>query len=175
MTDFVGAPTPGPGRDPGPVGKIILLLLWLVLAVLPIVAAIGDLRLATGAIGTPGTLTVEQCTDLGRGRYDCTGRFAPDGGGPPVAVDASPDSTAGDVRPAQLTPEGDRAVPAGTAGILAALTLPFLGLFALGFVPAIGLWATGSRRSKRPAVAGGVVIGVVSVIGIVVGLVAAYS
>jgi hypothetical protein len=175
VTDLFGTPTPGPGRDPGPIGKVVLVLLWAVLGVMPIVLSYGDLQLATGAVGTPGTLTVEQCTDLGQGRYDCDGRFTPADGSPAVAVDASPDSSAGDVTPAQLTPEGDRAVKNGTAGVLAALTLPALGVMVLAFLPAIALWGFGSRRSKRPSVLVGVGVAVVGAIGVVVGLVAAYA
>lgn len=175
MTDVFGTPTPGPGNDPGPIGKAVLVFLWLVLGVTPIVFSIGDLRLATGAVGTPGTLTVEQCTELGEGRYDCDGRFTPDDGGPAIAVDASPDSSAGDVTSAQLTPEGDRAVKNGTAGVLAALTLPALGVMVLAFLPAIALWGFGSRRSKRPAVLVGVGVAVVGALGVVVGLVASYA
>ena len=175
MTDVFGAPTPGPGADPGPVGRVILVILWLVLGVMPLVVSIGDIRLAAGEVGTAGTLTVEQCTDLGEGRYDCTGWFVPDDGSAPVAVDASPDSSAGDVRRAQLTPEGDRAVPAGTAGVLAALTVPFLGVLVLAFFPAILLWGIGSRRNKRPWVFGGAVVATLAAVGVLVGLVAAYA
>ena len=174
MVDF-GTPTPGPGNDPGPVGRVVLLLLWIVLGVAPFLFSLGDLQLARGAVGTPGTLTVEQCTELGQGRYDCDGVFVPDDGGPAVAVEASPDSTAGDVRRAQLAPEGDRAVPAGTAGVLAALTMPFLGVVVLAFLPAIALWALGSRRDKRPALVGGVGVAAIGAVGVVVGMVAAYA
>jgi hypothetical protein len=173
VVDF-GTPTPGRGHDPGPVGRVVLLLLWVVLGVAPLFS-LGDLQLARGAVGTPGTLTIEQCTDLGQGRYDCDGVFVPDGGGPAVAVEASPDSTAGDVRRAQLAPEGDRAVPAGTAGVLAALTVPFLGVVVLAFLPVIALWALGSRRDKRPALVGGVGVAAIGAAGVVVGMVAAYA
>ena len=178
VTEFLATPAPGRGNDPGPVGMAILMLLWLVLGVLPLVLAIGDLRLASGAVGTPGTLTVEQCVDISEGRrdrYDCDGVFVPDGGGPAVAVDASPDSTAGDVRRAQLTPEGDRAVPAGTSGVLAALTMPFLGVAVLAFLPGVLMIVLRSGRSPRPAFMGGAVVAGLAAIGIVVGLVAAYS
>jgi hypothetical protein len=175
VADYFGTPTPGRGNDPGPVGRLVLLFLWVVLSVTPFLFSIGDLQLAAGAVGTPGTLTVEQCTRLGQGRYDCTGTFAPDGGGPAVAVEASPDSTAGDVRRAQLAPEGDRAVPAGAAGVLAALTIPFLGVVVLAFLPLVALWALGSRRSKRPAIVGGLGVGAIGAVGVVVGMVAAYA
>jgi len=174
VVDF-GTPTPGPGNDPGPVGRVVLLLLWIVLGVAPFLFSLGDLQLARGAVGTPGTLTVEQCTELGQGRYDCDGVFVPDDGGPAVPVEASPDSTAGDVRRAQLAPEGDRAVPAGTAGVLAALTVPFLGVAVLAFLPAVAMWALGSRHSKRPALVGGVGVAAIGAVGVVVGMVAAYA
>ncbi|MET9066919.1 hypothetical protein ABZW82_17825, partial [Streptosporangium sandarakinum] len=95
-------PTPGPGRTPGPVGMTVLLVCWLALGLMPFVFAVDDLELAAGRTGTPGTLTVVSCASLGEGRYDCRGRFTPDGGGAAVAVAASPDSTAGDVRRARL-------------------------------------------------------------------------
>lgn len=149
------------------------MLLWAVLGVLPIVTAAGDVRLAAGAAGTAGTLTVDRCVELGRGRYDCDGTFVPDGGGAPVAVDASPDSTAGDVRRAQLAPAGDRAVPAGPAGVLAALTLPFLGVAVLALLPAVLLHVVGARARLRALVAGGAVAAV-ALLGVVAGIVAAY-
>ncbi|HSK59936.1 MAG TPA: hypothetical protein VK935_12895 [Actinomycetospora sp.] len=136
---------------------MVLLLLWVVPGVAPLLVSWGDVQLAAGAVGTPGTLTVEQCTELGKGRYDCDGVFVPDDGGPVVAVAASPDSTAGDVRRAQLAPEGDRAVPAGTSGVLAALTVPFLGVVVLAFLPAVALWALGSATAsaRRSSAASG--------------------
>ncbi|GAA2847980.1 hypothetical protein GCM10010517_05140 [Streptosporangium fragile] len=172
---FQPGPTPGPGRSPGPIGMAILLLLWAGLGVLPFVFAVSDLKLATGSIGTPGTLTVLSCEDLGEGRYDCKGSFAPDGGGAAIPVDASPDSTAGDVKRAQLTPEGDRAVPSGTTGILAALTMPFLGVGVLAFLPYVVMYVFGVRRGRRAAVAFGGLLTAVSLAGVLVGLVAAYS
>ena len=151
------------------------MVLWLVIGVMPIAFSISDVRLASGAVGTPGTLTVEQCTDLGRGRYDCVGIFFPAGGGTPVAVDATPDSTPGESRPAQLSPEGDRAVANGTAGVLAALTLPFLGVAVLGLLPAVVMWGTGRTRNIRPALFWGAVVAVLGAVGVVVGMVAAYA
>lgn len=174
MTELFGAPRPA-RRGPGPVGKAILVVLWVVIGVMPIAFSISDLRLASGAVGSPGTLTVEQCTDLGRGRYDCVGIFVPAGGGSPVVVDASPDSTVGETRPAQLAPDGDRAVPNGTAGVLAALTLPFLGVAVLGSLPAVVMWGTGRLRHVRPALFWGAVVAVLGGVGVVVGMVAAYS
>jgi len=168
-------PGAGAGRTPGRGGMALLLALWVVLGVSPFVFAVPDLRLATGSIGTPGTLTVISCEELGRGRYDCEGAFAPDGGGDAIAVDASPDSTAGDVGRAQLAPEGDRAVRTGTSGVLAALTMPFLGLGVLGFLPYVLLYVLGVRRGRRAAVALGGVLTLVSLAGIVVGIAAAYS
>lgn len=152
----------------------ILLLLWVGLGVLPFVFAVSGLKLATGSVGTPGTLTVISCEELGRGRYDCKGSFAPDGGGAAIPVDASPDSTAGDVRRAQLTPEGDRAVATGTSGILAALTMPFLGAGVFAFLPYVLLYVSRVRRGRRAAVVLGCVLTSVSLAGVVVGMVAAY-
>lgn len=172
---FQPGPVPGPGRTPGPVGMTFLLLCWAVLGLTPFVFSAGDLELATGRAGTPGTLTVVSCASLGQGRYDCRGRFVPDGGGEAVTVAASPDSTAGDVVPARLTPAGDRAVPAGTAGVLAALTLPFLGVGVLGFLPYVLLYALGVRRGRRAAVILGCVLTAVSFAGVVTGMVAASS
>ena len=176
LADAVGPrPTPGPGRSPGRFGTAVLLVLWSGLAVVCIASAVPGLRLATGAVGTPGTLTVESCTDLGRGRHDCRGSFTPDAGGPAVPVAASPDSTAGDVRRAQLTPAGDRAVPAGSAGVLSALTLPFLGVGVLAFLPYVLLYVRGVTRGRRAAVVAGCVLTAVSLAGVVVGMVASYS
>jgi len=172
---FQPVPTPGPGRTPGRAGMAILLLLWAGLGVLPLVSAVSGLKLATGSIGTPGTLTVISCEDLGRGRYDCEGSFAPDGGGDAIPVGASPDSSAGDVRRAQLTPEGDRAVATGTPGVLAALTMPFLGIGVLAFLPYVLLYVSRVRRGRRTAVVLGSVLTAVSLVGVVVGVVAAYS
>lgn len=158
--------------DPGPVGRVVLVALWAVVAVLPLALGVGDVRLAAGAVGTSGTLTVEQCLELGRGRYDCDGVFVPDDGSPPVRVDASPDSTAGEVVAAQLDPDRDRAVPTGTSGVLAALTVPCLGLAALGLLPAVAMWGTRRTRGIRPALFWGVVVAVVGLGGVVAGLVA---
>ncbi|RSN10743.1 hypothetical protein DMB42_17505 [Nonomuraea sp. WAC 01424] len=168
--------TPARGRGPGPFGRAVLVLLWVGMCVLPAVLAVPDLRLATGRTGTPGTLTVLSCADLGHGRYDCKGRFTPDSGGPAVAVDASPDSEAGDVLRARLTPEGDRAAPDGTKGVLAALALPAVGLGGIGFLPYVLLyWAGARRRARRTAVAAGCVITAAGALLTVVGMVAAYS
>ncbi len=157
-------------------GRVVLVVLWLGVCVLPMVFAVEDLDLATGRIGTPGTLRVVSCESLGQGRYDCDGVFTPDSGGAPVTVDASPDSEAGDVTRAQLTPEGDRAAPAGTRGVLAALALPALGVGGLGFLPyVIMYWAGASRRARRAAVIGGALVTTAGFMGMLVGMVAAYS
>ncbi|MCC5577433.1 hypothetical protein IMZ11_17560 [Microtetraspora sp. AC03309] len=163
------------GRMPGPVGMSILLLCWLALGVLPFVFSVPDLRLATGQIGTPGTLTVVSCESLGKGRYDCKGRFTPDGGGDAVNVDASPDSRAGDVIPARLTPEGDRALPTGVKGVLGALALPALGAGALAFLPYVVLYVFGVRRGRRTAVIAGSAVTAVSLIMMIVGVAAALA
>lgn len=177
MSDFLSdmqfvTPT---GRDPGRFGRVVLVVLWLAVCLLPIAFAVEDLDLATGRIGTPGTLRVVSCESLGEGRYDCKGVFTPDSGGAPVAVDASPDSQAGDVTRAQLTPEGDRAAPAGTRGVLAALTLPALGIGGLGFLPYVIMYWAGARRGRRAAVAGGFLVTAAGFAGMMVGMVAAYS
>ncbi|MFD8556863.1 hypothetical protein ACFV1N_06185 [Streptosporangium canum] len=173
---FQPGAAPGPGRTPGPIGMTILLICWVGLGLMPLVLSVSDLKLATGEIGTPGTLTVVSCESLGEGRYDCKGSFAPDGGGAAVAVAASPDSTAGDVKRAQLTPEGDRAVPTGTPGLLSALTMPFLGVGVMAFLPYVFLYVFGARRGhRRAAVAFGSLLTAGSLAGVVAGLVAAYS
>ncbi|MFF0245065.1 hypothetical protein ACWDR9_09665 [Streptosporangium sandarakinum] len=168
-------PAPGPGRTPGPIGMTVLLVCWLALGLMPFVFAVDDLELAAGRTGTPGTLTVVSCASLGEGRYDCRGRFTPDGGGAAVAVAASPDSTAGDVRRARLAPGRDRAVPTGTAGLLAALTMPFLGAGVLAFLPYVALYALRIRRGRRGAVIFGSLLTSVAVAGMVAGMVASYS
>lgn len=177
MSDFLSDMqfvTPA-GRDPGRFGRAVLVVLWLGVCVLPMVFAIEDLELATGRAGTPGTLRVVSCESLGEGRYDCDGIFTPDSGGAPVAVEASPDSEAGDVTRAQLTPEGDRAAPAGTRGVLAALTLPALGVGGLGFLPYVIMYWAGARRGRRAAVAWGFLVTAAGFTGMLVGMVAAYS
>ncbi|MBB5964666.1 hypothetical protein [Planomonospora venezuelensis] len=166
---------PQPGNLPGPIARVVLVLCWLAVCLMPILFAVGDIELAAGRTGTPGTLTVVSCEALGQGRYDCKGSFAPDGGGAAVPVDASPDSEAGDVTRAQLTPEGDRAVKAGTAGVVAALTLPFLGVGLAGFLPYVIMYFLGVRRGRRTAVAAGIVITVIGAAGTLAGMVASYS
>ncbi|TMR91366.1 hypothetical protein [Nonomuraea basaltis] len=163
------------GKGPGPIGRVVLVLLWLGLCLMPAVFAVRDFELATGRIGTPGTLRVVSCEALGEGRYDCKGSFTPDSGGAAVPVDASPDSEAGDVLRAQLTPEGDRAAPAGTKGVLAAMTLPAVGFGGLGFLPYVIMYWLGARRGRRAAVAGGFLVTAAGGVLMVVGLVAAYS
>ncbi|MFI9595106.1 hypothetical protein [Nonomuraea sp. NPDC052265] len=179
MSDFLSDltfVTPSRGRGPGPFGRAVLVLLWVGICVLPAVLSVPDFRLATGRTGTPGTLTVLSCADLGQGRYDCKGRFTPDSGGPAVPVDASPDSEAGDVTRAQLTPEGDRAAPAGTRGVLAAAALPGVGLGGIGFLPYVLLyWAGAGRRARRAAVAAGCVITAAGLVLTIAGMAAAYS
>jgi hypothetical protein len=153
----------------------ILMLLWLFLGVVTVYFALPDLQLALGKTGTPGTLTVVSCEALGKGRYDCKGSFQPDAGGKAIPVAASPDSSAGDVFSAQLTPEGDRAVKNGLQGVRAALTLPFLGVAVLGFLPYSVLYAMRIRRGRVLAVAVGVVMTVGGLGGAVTGLIAAVS
>ncbi|WP_160150387.1 hypothetical protein [Nonomuraea solani] len=178
MTEFlsdVPLVTSQGGRGPGMFGRIVLVVLWLGLCVLPMVLAIGDLELATGRSGTPGTLRVVSCEDLGEGRYDCRGRFTPDSGQGAVEVSASPDSDAGDVLRAQLTPAGDRAVPAGAKGILAALTLPGVGLGGLGFLPYVVMYWLGARRGRGAAVTWGLLVTAAGGALMLAGMVAAYS
>lgn len=158
---------------PGPVGRVVLVLLWAVLAVVPIATGLPDLRLAAGATGTPGTLTVDQCTELGRGRYDCRGSFSPDGGGPAVAVAAPPDSAAGETWPARLGPAGDRAVRADVAGLWVASAVPLLGVAALALLPLLGLHLAGVARGRRVALLLGAPVAVVALTGAVGGVIAA--
>ncbi|MEJ8277596.1 hypothetical protein [Pseudonocardia spirodelae] len=156
---------------PAPGWMGFLLALWLLLGAACIWFAVDDLRLAAGAAGTPGVLQVTGCTDLGEGRHDCHGLFRPDAGGVPVVVGASPDSAAGDVVAARLTPAGDRAVASGTTGVLAASTLPFLGVALLGYLPWTTAVVLGARRGRRTlAVLGHVltaVFGTATLVGLV--------
>ncbi|WP_432929559.1 hypothetical protein ACQPZZ_05540 [Microbispora sp. CA-135349] len=178
LTDAVEAltTTVTPGRRmPGKIGMGILLICWLALGVLPFVTAVPDFRLATGKIGTSGALTVVSCVPLGQGRYDCRGRFVPDGGGDAVMVAASPDSEVGDVMRAQLTPEGEQALPSGTKGVLRAMTLPATGLGALAFLPYVVLYVFRARRGRKTAVIAGSAVTALSLVLIVIGMVAAYS
>ncbi len=155
FADVLTGVTPG-RRGPGLFGKIILIVLWLTVSVMPVYFAVPALRLATGQVGTPGTLTVKSCVALGQGRYDCKGTFRPDSGGPAIAVDASPDSDAGDVERAQLTPEGDRAEPTGVKGVLAALALVGVGLGGLGYLPYVILYWLRLPGRRFAAIAGAV-------------------
>ncbi|GAA0439023.1 hypothetical protein Acor_68580 [Acrocarpospora corrugata] len=175
MTEFLDAfqgVTPA-RRGPGPLGKIILVILWLGVCVLPLALSVSAIQLTTGRIGTPGTLTVLSCQPLGQGRYDCKGSFLPDSGGPAVPVDASPDSDAGEVTRAQLTPAGDRAVPTGAKGLLAALALPAVGAGGLGFLPYVLLYWSGARRGRRTAIIVGSVLTAAGLLLAIVGMVAA--
>ncbi|NRQ34134.1 hypothetical protein HII36_20080 [Nonomuraea sp. NN258] len=164
-------------RGPGWFGRVLIVLMWAGTCLVPLPFSVPWIQLAAGAVGTPGTLTVESCVALGRGRYDCEGVFVPRGGGGPVQVSAPADLEAGDRVTAQLTPEGDRAALAGARGVLSTLILPFFCLGGLGFLPYVLLywtsWAT--RRQLRVAAITGGVLTVVSLTGIVVGLVAVYS
>ena len=174
MTKLFGAPRPA-RRNPGPVGKAILVVLWLVIGVMPIAFSISDVRLASGDVGSardPHRRAVHRPRE---GPLRLRRHLLPAGGGTPIAVDATPDSTPGESRPAQLSPEGDRAVPNGTAGVLAALTLPFLGVAVLGLLPAVVMWGTGRTRNIRPALFWGAVVAVLGAVGVVVGMVAAYA
>ncbi|WP_055483268.1 hypothetical protein [Sphaerimonospora mesophila] len=178
LTDAAGEPTPTatPGRRmPGKFGMSVLLICWLTLGVLPIVTAAPDLRLATGKIGTPGTLTVVSCVSLGRGRYDCAGRFVPDGGGDAIMVAVPPESEVGDVTRARLTPERDRALPSGTKGVLRAMTLPATGLGSLAFLPYVLLYVFRAGQGRKIALRMGTALTALSLVVIVVGMIAAYS
>ncbi|GAA3083528.1 hypothetical protein [Streptosporangium carneum] len=174
VSAFQPGPTPGPGRTPGKIGMTILLVLWVGLGLLPFYVSIRDIELATGKIGRPGTLTVVSCESLGEGRYDCKGRFVADNG-EARTVAVSPDSTVGDVKRAQLAPQGERAVATGAVGLLAALTMPFLGVGVLGFVPYVFLYVLRVRRGRRFTVILGSLLTAVSLVGVVTGMVAAYS
>lgn len=165
------------GRGPGRIGKALLVLMWAGAFLVPIPLSVPGVRLAAGAAGTPGTLTVDVCERVGRNRYDCAGTFVPTGGGRAIRVSAPGDLEAGDTVAAQLTPEGDRAAVAGVRGVLGWLTLPFLCVGGLGFLPYVILywtsWAT--RRHLRAAVIAGWALTAVSLAGVTTGLVAIYS
>nr|BFE79843.1 hypothetical protein GCM10020093_024440 [Planobispora longispora] len=156
---------------------VVLMLLWGGAFLVPIPLSVPGIRLAAGAVGTPGTLTVDVCEPLGRNRYDCEGTFVPDGGGRAVPVSAPPHLEVGDEIPAQLTPEGDRAAQAGPRGVLGSLILPFLCVGGLGFLPYVILYSTSraTRRHLRTAAIAGWALTAVSAAGITTGLVAVYS
>ncbi|MFI7450358.1 hypothetical protein ACIBQX_22890 [Nonomuraea sp. NPDC049714] len=176
MSDFQVVTPAGSGSPgPGPVGRIVVVLLWLAVCLAPVALSVPDFELALGRTGTPGTLTVVSCEALGEGRYDCRGRFVPDSGAPPVMVAASPDSRAGDVTHARLTPAGDRALPDGARGVLVAATLPAVGLGGLGFLPYVIMHWLGVRRGHRAALTAGTAITTLGAAGAIAGMVAAYS
>lgn len=157
----------------GNVPRIVLVLLWLAVCLAPIPVAVPDYLLTLGHTGTPGTLTVVSCESLGRGRYDCRGRFVPDDGGRPVIVATSPDSDAGDVTHARF--DGTRALPDGVKGVLAVSAVPAAGLAGLGFLPYVLAYWWGGPRARRRAVTAGIVTTSVGLLTMVVGLVAAHS
>ncbi|MFG1945921.1 hypothetical protein [Nonomuraea sp. NPDC048826] len=155
--------------------RIVLILLWLAVCLAPIPVAVPGFQLALGHVGTPGTLTVLSCEALGKGRYDCRGRFVPDDGGAPVMVAASPDSSAGDVTRARLTPDGARALPDGVKGVLGASAVPAAGLMGLGFLPYVIAYWWGGPGARRRCVVAGVVVTTIGFLLMIVGMVAAYS
>jgi hypothetical protein len=150
----------GRGRTPGWFGMGLLLVMWLGICVMPVWFSLPDLSLASGRTGVSGTLHVVSCEKVGKGRYDCRGRFTPDdeADGPPVDVRASPDSDAGETYPAQLDPEAGRAVPNGFEGVMAVTGLMALGPLCAGFLPYCVLYVAGARRR---ALRGAVVFGAV--------------
>lgn len=164
-------------RDPGRLGRVLLVLMWAGISLAPIPISVPNIQLAAGVVGTPGTLTVDACERLGRGRYDCDGTFLPDDGGRAIPVSAPPDLEAGDRIRAQLTSEGDRAVQAGTSGVIGALTLPALSIGLIAFLPYVILYWTpaATRRHLRMAVIAGCVLTAVSVVSVTAGLIAIYS
>jgi hypothetical protein len=106
---------------------------WLVVALLPIMAELSDLRLAFGLSGTPGTITVLSCVDsrvADKKRTDCRGEFVPaeQGAGKVTGVRLPPESKEGESFPARLASDGRSAHPTGLKGRLGALTLPALGV-----------------------------------------------
>ncbi|MFD2357578.1 hypothetical protein ACFSTC_62345 [Nonomuraea ferruginea] len=123
--------------------RIVLILLWLAVCLAPIPVAVPDYLLTLGHTGTPGTLTVVSCESLGRGRYDCRGRFVPDDGGQPVIVATSPDSDAGDVTHARLTPRRHPRAPRRAQGRARRLRRP----------------GRRARRSRFPPVRARVLVG----------------
>ncbi|MBB5136219.1 hypothetical protein HNP84_005963 [Thermocatellispora tengchongensis] len=77
---------------------------------------------------------------------------------------------------AQLTPKGDRAVQADVRGVLGTLTLPFLHVGMIGFLPiAILYWLAATDRHLRAAMIAGCVLTVAGTVGVTTGLVAIYS
>ncbi|MEW2352318.1 hypothetical protein [Spirillospora sp. NPDC029432] len=130
-------------------GVIVLFSMWLALGLMPILFSLGDMRLAFGLTGEPGTAVVQYCADLGDDRYDCRGRFEPADPRRAATEDVHlpPDSDEGEMFPAQLRPDGEHAAPAGTQGRLASLALPALGMVFLVPLP----WGLASLvTSRRP-------------------------
>ncbi|SHL45223.1 hypothetical protein SAMN05443637_12952 [Pseudonocardia thermophila] len=158
-------------RPPGRPGRALLVLLWIVLGVVALVSGIPGLRLATGASGVPGTVVVEECTALGRGRYDCRGTFTADAGGSAVPVVAPPESTAGERWPAQLDPADGRTVRAGPVGVWTALAVPLLGIAVLALAPLFAFAASGTRRGRRAAALVGIPIAALAMAGALGGVI----
>ncbi|WP_223167179.1 hypothetical protein [Nonomuraea sp. SYSU D8015] len=180
-TDSAGprpAAVPASGsRTPGSIGKLLIIVMWAGMCLVPIPLWVPQVQLAAGGVGTPGSLTVAACEHLYRSRYRCGGTFTPDAGGPAITVRAPADLEAGDTARAQLTPEGDRAALAGPRGVLGSLILPFLCVGLFGFLPYVVLyWSSrATRRHLDAAVIVGWTLTAVSVVGVTGGLIAIYS
>ncbi|WP_250562937.1 hypothetical protein [Sphaerisporangium fuscum] len=164
----------GRGRTPGPVGMYILFVCWAVLGLVPVLFSTHDLKLALGEAGAPGTLTVVSCEALGKGRYDCKGRFVPDDDSLRTAVlQASPDSHVGQTYRGRLDVETDRVVRTGFAGVLAQFALIGLAPLVWAGLPYSVLFALGVRRGRKTAAIIGVVVSVASLLVVIAGVIAA--
>jgi hypothetical protein len=126
-------------RRTSPAGALVTIVVWLAVALLPLLFGLSDARLAFGLTGEPGTATVESCVEHGSGEdaeTECRGRFVPDDRGTPArTVGLPPESDEGESFRAQLQPDGERARPADVKGRLSALILPALGLLFLVPMP----------------------------------------
>ncbi|MGN9842097.1 hypothetical protein ACTMTI_28620 [Nonomuraea sp. H19] len=136
-----------------------------------------ELRPALGPTGTTGTATVLSCERSyrrsGRSRYtvyDCRAHFVfGDRSKKPIVIDTIPDVEVGEVFPAVLSAEGDRALPTGARGtwrgILLLSGFPF-GLALIAFLTALVIR---SRKAIIWTAALGAPFLIAMVIGIVIG------
>lgn len=101
-----------------------------------------DAVLAAGWSGTAGTMTVSWCEEpeTSRHRRYCGGVFVHAADGRAVETSADNAFDPGDTYPAQLSPDGDRAVLRGVWYALAALPTPAFGLAMVGLMMLFGVF-----------------------------------
>lgn len=129
--------------------RIIVGLIWVGVAVLPVAAGFGDLRLAYGMTGTSGTATAVSCADNGyEDETDCRGTFTAAGDKTAEVSNVQVRSRAreGETFSAQLTPDRERMEPTDVRGRLVALALPALGVLFLVPLPWV-VWNMARGRS----------------------------